>query len=216
MRSYGQFCAAAKALDVLGDRWTLLLVRELLLAGPSRYTDLRNGLPGIATNLLSERLRELEDAGILEREEAPPPVATTLYRLTPRGEAIRPVIDELIVWGIPYMVEGPAPEDAFRGHWMGGVAEMFLTDIEPDGPPVSLELRAGEESVVLEIAGGEVRVRAGSGPAPDARLTGSPVQILAVLSGQTGVEQALSRGLGIEGDAGVLDRLRPGDQRAAV
>ena len=85
MRSYRQYCALAKALDVLGDRWTLLIVRELMLGGPSRYTDLRNGLPGIATNLLSERLRELEAAGVVAREEAPPPVATTLFSLTPRG-----------------------------------------------------------------------------------------------------------------------------------
>ena len=88
MRSYGQYCALAKALDVLGDRWTLLIVRELMLAGPSRYTDLRNGLPGIATNLLSDRLRELEAAGVVAREQAPPPVATTLFSLTaPRGGA---------------------------------------------------------------------------------------------------------------------------------
>ena len=85
MRSYGQFCGLAKALDVIGDRWTLLIVRELLIRGACRYTDLRNGLPGIATNLLAERLRELEEAGVIEREEAPPPIATTLFRLTPRG-----------------------------------------------------------------------------------------------------------------------------------
>ena len=88
MRTYGQYCALAKSLDVLGDRWTLLIVRELMLAGPSRYTDLRNGLPGIATNLLSERLRELEAAGVVARNEAPPPVATTLFSLTERGEAL--------------------------------------------------------------------------------------------------------------------------------
>src|ERR687885_1607076 len=84
-RGYGQYCAVAKALDLVGDRWTLLIVRELLLRGPCRYTDLRHGLPGIATNLLADRLRELERAGIISREDAPPPVATALFRLTPRG-----------------------------------------------------------------------------------------------------------------------------------
>src|SRR2546423_10330659 len=89
MRSYSQYCSLAKALDIVGERWTLLIVRELLLRGPSRYTDIRDGLPGIATNLLAERLRDLEKAGLLSREDAPPPVATTLFRLTPRGEQLR-------------------------------------------------------------------------------------------------------------------------------
>src|SRR5271155_4436505 len=103
MRSYGQYCSVAKALDVIGDRWTLLIVREVLAGGPSRYTDLRNGLPGIATNLLAERLRELEHAGIIVREDAPPPVATALFSLTARGEQLKTVIDELGRWGMPLM-----------------------------------------------------------------------------------------------------------------
>ncbi len=85
MRSYGQYCSIARALDVVGDRWTLLIVRELLLQGPCRFTDLKNGLPGIATNLLSTRLKELEEAGLISREDAPPPVATVLYTLTENG-----------------------------------------------------------------------------------------------------------------------------------
>ena len=92
MRSYDEYCAVAKSLDVVGDRWTLLIVRELAIRGACRYTDLRNGLPGIATNLLAERLRELEHAGVIARENAPPPIATTLFRLTPRGEQLRPVL----------------------------------------------------------------------------------------------------------------------------
>src|ERR671935_8078 len=89
MRSYGQYCGLAKALDVIGDRWSLLIVRELLLRERCRYTDLREGLPGIATNLLAERLRELERLGVIEREDAPPPVATTLFRLGGRGRLSR-------------------------------------------------------------------------------------------------------------------------------
>src|SRR5215469_16858538 len=103
MRSYGQYCSLAKALDVVGDRWTLLIVRELLLRGACRYTDLRNGLPGIATNLLADRLRELEQADIVSREQAPPPVATTLFRLTERGEELKNVLFELGRWGVPLM-----------------------------------------------------------------------------------------------------------------
>src|SRR5213082_2257205 len=99
MRSYRQYCALARALDVVGDRWTLLIVRELLIRGPSRYTDLQYGLPGIATNLLADRLRELEAEGIVTKEDAPPPVATTLFRLTPRGEALDSVLTALGRWG---------------------------------------------------------------------------------------------------------------------
>src|SRR5262245_382317 len=115
MRSYGQYCSVAKALDVVGERWTLLIVRELIARGACRYTDLRAGLPGIATNLLADRLRELETAGIVEREEAPPPVAATLFSLTERGRALEPVITALSNWGVPLMRE-PAPE--FRGQWL--------------------------------------------------------------------------------------------------
>ena len=89
MRSYGQHCALAKALDLVGDRWTLLIVRELLIHRACRYTDLQQGLPGIATNLLADRLSAMESAGLLFREDAPPPVATTLFRLTSRGEQAR-------------------------------------------------------------------------------------------------------------------------------
>src|SRR2546427_12413885 len=81
MRSYGQFCGLAKSLDVIGDRWTLLIVRELLIRGPSRYTDLRIGLPGIPTNLLAERLRDMEEAGLLRRDMSPAPAAAAVYAL---------------------------------------------------------------------------------------------------------------------------------------
>ncbi len=106
----------AKSLDVVGDRWTLLIVRELALQGPCRYTDLRNGLPGIATNLLADRLRELEHAGVASRREAPPPIATTLFHLTPRGEELRPVLEDLTRWGLPLMTTQD-PKDAVRSHW---------------------------------------------------------------------------------------------------
>src|ERR1700749_5290866 len=113
MRSYDEYCSVAKALDLVGARWTPLVVRELLLRGPSRYTDLRNGLPGVATNLLADRLRELEAAGLVAREEAPPPIATTLFRLTERGAGLKPGLDELMWWGLPLMTE-QREEDAVR------------------------------------------------------------------------------------------------------
>src|SRR6266478_1110343 len=112
MANYNQYCALAKALDIVGGRWTLLIVRELLIRGSCRYTDLRDGLPGIATNLLADRLRELEQAGIVYREDAPPPIATTLFRLTPRGEALQAAVAELGRWGAPLLAK-PADEDAY-------------------------------------------------------------------------------------------------------
>src|ERR1700761_6192686 len=104
MRSYGQYCSIAKALDVVGDRWTLLIIRELLIRGACRYTDLKDGLPGIATNLLADRLRDLESAGLIRREDAPPPVATALFRLTEAGASLLPVVDAIARWGVELMV----------------------------------------------------------------------------------------------------------------
>src|ERR1700716_4451323 len=98
MRSYGQYCAVAKALDLIGNRGTLLIVLDLLLRGPCRYTDLRAGPPGIATNLLADRLRELEEAGVVARGEPAPPVATALFSLTPRGEQLKDLLYELGRW----------------------------------------------------------------------------------------------------------------------
>src|SRR5580658_4955190 len=160
MRSYGQYCSIAKALDVVGDRWTLLIVRELLIRGACRYTDLKDGLPGIATNLLSDRIRELESAGLITREDAPPPVATTLYRLTEAGAELRPVLDALGQWGVRYMAE-PAEGDEFRGHWFAFPASFFLHDRDPDGPPVSIEVHAADSPAVIEVSGGVIRTRLG-------------------------------------------------------
>src|SRR4051794_34211758 len=110
MRSYGQYCSIARALDVVGERWALLIVRELLLQGPCRFTDLKNALPGIATNLLSGRLKDLEEAGLITREDAPPPIATILYTLTPTGRALKPVLKSLGAWGMHLMTTEKAAD----------------------------------------------------------------------------------------------------------
>jgi DNA-binding HxlR family transcriptional regulator len=208
MRSYGQYCSVAKALDVVGDRWTLLIVRELLLQGPCRYTDLKNGLPGIATNLLSDRLRELEAAGLIRREEAAPPVATTLFHLTEAGAELEPALDALGAWGIRYMAE-PADADEFRSHWFAFPAGLFLHDHDPDGPALSLELRTGGRPAVIEVSGGEVRTRLGSTSSPDLVLDGPPRLILGLLSAHLTPAQARDGGLTITGDPAILRRLTP-------
>jgi len=217
MRTYGQYCAVAKSLDVLGDRWTLLIIRELLLTHAARYTDLRNGLPGIATNLLAERLRELERAGLVAREEAAPPIATTLFSLTDRGRELEPVLHALGRWGLPYMAGGPAPGDAFRGHWLSWPAQEFLHDQAPDGPPVAIAVDVDGEEFVIECSAGAITVRDGRAERPDARLAGSPHAVLAVLTGGAQLDDASSAlGLRFEGDREALLRLVPSPRLASV
>jgi len=207
MRSYGQYCSLAKALDVVGDRWTLLIVRELLLRGASRYTDLRNGLPGIATNLLADRLRELELAGIVAREEAPPPIASTLFRLTPRGEELRGALVELGRWGAPLMAE-PDGDEEFRSHWLALPVELYLTDRSPDRPPVTIEVQTAGEPMVIQTADGRARARPGEAAHPDAVLRGAPDLVIGVLTGLVELAAARDRGAQYEGDPGILSRVR--------
>jgi DNA-binding HxlR family transcriptional regulator len=206
MRSYDEYCAIAKSLDVVGDRWTLLIVRELALRGACRYTDVRNGLPGIATNLLAERLRELEHADVIAREEAPPPIATTLYRLTPRGEQLRPVLEGLTRWGLPLMTE-QHPGDTVRSHWLASALEMMLTDRQPDASPVTVELRTGDQPITIEARDGMIRTRLGPPESPDATLTGPAKPIMGLLLGLARLADAKASGVDYEGDPVILDRI---------
>ncbi|HUA10742.1 MAG TPA: helix-turn-helix domain-containing protein [Solirubrobacteraceae bacterium] len=214
MRSYHQYCSVAKALDVVGDRWTLLIIRELALRGACRYTDLRDGLPGIATNLLAERLRELEAAGVLMRRDAPPPVATALIELTDRGRALVPIVHDLGMWGLQYMVDGPAPDDSFRCHWLTFPAELFLTDGAPDGPPASLEMRVDDEAMAVRASEGKVAISPGPAEHPDAVLAGAPAPLLGLISGHLDLDAAVAKGLHFEGSRETVERLMP--RRAPV
>src|SRR6516164_1318055 len=198
MRSYGQYCSVAKALDVVGDRWTFLIVRDLLLRGACRYTDLRAGLPGIATNLLADRLREMEKAGIVRREEAPPPVATTLFHLTDRGLALRPLLEDLGRWGAPLMGV-PQPSNVFRSHWLVFPFDAYLVDNAPSEPPIAIEVQTGDEPMVIETIEGKVRTRRGAVERPDAVLSGRPGLILGLLSGRLDLAEARNRGLELTG-----------------
>jgi DNA-binding HxlR family transcriptional regulator len=206
MRSYDEYCAIAKSLDVIGDRWTLLIVRELALCGACRYTDVRNGLPGIASNLLAERLRELERAGVIAREDAPPPIATTLFRLTPRGEQLRPVLDGLFRWGLPLMTE-QKPSDAVRSHWLAGALESMLTDRQPDASPVTVELQTGDQPIVIETREGAIHTRLGPADSADATLTGPPKPILGLLLGLLHPADAKANGIDYRGDPAILERI---------
>ena len=187
-RTYGQFCAVARALDAVGERWTLLLVRELLL-GPRRFTDLLAALPGLGTSLLAERLRNLESLGVVHREALPPPAGATVYRLTGSGYRLGPVVRALADWGAGLLDE-PAPGEAFRADWVAlyvatsaatvtgapaattgtsaatataGSTAAVPTDPQPDE---TYELRVDDQTCHIRVEGG--RPLAGSGPSPAA------------------------------------------------
>jgi DNA-binding HxlR family transcriptional regulator len=206
MRSYDEYCAIAKSLDVVGDRWTLLIVRELALRGACRYTDVRNGLPGIASNLLAERLRELERADVIAREDAPPPIATTVFRLTPRGEQLRSVLEGLIRWGLPLMTE-QKPGDAVRSHWLAWALELMLIDRQPGASPVTIELQTGDQAIVIEPRDGTIHTRLGPADSADATLTGPPRPILGLLLGLLPPADAKANGVDYQGDPTILERI---------
>lgn len=207
MRSYGHYCSVAKALDVIGDRWTLLVVRELLLQGGCRYTDLLTGLPGISTNLLGDRLRQLEANGLVRREAAPPPVAATLYHLTDDGRELEPVIGALGHFGARYMADFSGDEE-FRPHWFTFPVSQLLEDGDPSGSPVIIEVRSGEHPAFIELNNGEMCTTLTASRPSDLVLTGAAPLILGVLTGQLTVPDARRLGLEIDGSTAPLQRLR--------
>jgi DNA-binding HxlR family transcriptional regulator len=208
MRSYGQYCALAKALDLVGDRWSLLIVRELQIRGRCRYVDLLNGLPGIATNLLATRLKELEAAGVVRRQPAQPPVASPLYELTERGRGLEPAIRAFAQWGGQFLGEWNG-EEAFCSHWLAMPAQLHLADTAPDEPPVTLEVRTGAEPLTIEAARGTVQARPGPAEAPDAVLSGPPHLVAALFVGRLDLPSAVAAGATYAGDPAVLKRLQP-------
>lgn len=206
MRSYNQRCGLAKALDVIGDRWTLLIVRELLIRDGARYTDVRDGLPGIATNLLVDRLRELEAAGLVRREEAPPPVATTLFHLTERGLALEPALLELGRWGAPLLAEA-SPENAFEPHWLVLPLRLHLKDRRPREGLSSVEIISDGCGITATAEKGLVRVALGRSKAAAARLSGESLPLLKLLTGSLALSAAKRAGIRIEGDRRAVERI---------
>ena len=164
-KGYDQYCPVAHALDLVGDRWALLVVRELM-PGPKRYTDLTEHLPGIGTNILATRLRDLEAAGIVVRRTLPPPAASRVYELTDYGQELRPVIRELSLWGARSLGPPTAGESLFPG-WLQNAMDQLLV---PIAPPGRFEFRVGDE--VASLVDGVVQ--AGSIDAPDVVVEGDP------------------------------------------
>ncbi len=170
MRSYRQFCPAARALDIVGERWTLLVVRDLL-HGPKRYTDLQAGLPGVGPNVLAARLRSLEQAGLVEKKRLPPPAASTVYSLTELGEGLRPVVASLFEWGLQ-LLDAPSKHDAVKAsYWLPALEAAAQPDAL--GPDVDdqYEFRVGGEVVAAAVRGGELRTWDGPAERPDVVVT---------------------------------------------
>jgi DNA-binding HxlR family transcriptional regulator len=206
MKTYGQYCAVARSLDLVGDRWVLLIVRELLSQGPCRFTDLRDGLPGIATNLLASRLKDMEENGLIARVDAPPPIATGLYQLTERGQHLQPVIAALVDWGLPTMpivAEG----ESVRGNWLGMLGQLRLRDTEPERGPLTIAIDTPEAPAHLVSRGEEFELRRGRPAAADIRLSGQARLIGGYLAGFLALDQARHLGLVADGDAEAFRRL---------
>ena len=208
VKSYGQLCAVARALDVVGDRWTLLLARELLIAGALRFTELQRGLPGVAPNLLSQRLRDLEAQGVVHRDPGSSGAPAT-YRLTARGAALEPVVRELLRWGAPTVPDAPA-DATFQMHWLSQPARYLLRDHRPTDAPVTIRFGDRTDGFDLRVDGGEVRVSpcvAGADVA--ATVTGPGHVLVALLQGALSLPQAQARGVVLDGSHDAMVRVLP-------
>lgn len=203
-RSYRQFCALARALDVVGERWTLLIVRELLF-GPRRYTDLLGGLPGIGTNLLADRLRQLEQVALVRRTVLPPPAARA-YELTERGRELEPALVALARWGMSPMAP-PAPQDQRRPSWY---ALALLSAFRPGAAAGLREeygFRIDAEAFHIRVRDGEADIRQGEAGAPVFVLEAGLDRFLEIATGRLAPERVESEGAGrLRGDPAAARR----------
>lgn len=199
-RDYGQYCGLARALDVVGDRWNLLIVRQLLVA-PARYRELRDGLPGIATNLLTDRLRDLEAAGVLERRLADEGNAT-VYALTEWGAQLREPIAGLIRWSTPLMIRGPQG-DEFRAEWLLLALPAVLTGRNPArSATVGIDLSG--EVIQLQATASGVEVSLPDGSEFDAVVRADAAITLGLATGLLTLDDVATQ-LHIDGDRAAVD-----------
>jgi DNA-binding HxlR family transcriptional regulator len=178
-RPYGHYCAVAKTLDVIGERWSLLVVRELL-DGPKRYVDLLAGLAGVSTDMLATRLKSLEEAGIVSRRTLPAPAASKVYELTPLGRDLQPAMTELARFGMRLL--GPqGDDDAFQVHW---ITPSLLAMFRPErarGVVLTVEFRVDTDAMHARIAEGALHSFPGHADDPDVVLTFADAATLAEL-----------------------------------
>jgi len=191
-KRYDEYCPVAHALGLVGERWALLVVLELM-RGPKRYTDLAENLRGIGTNILASRLRDLEAAGVVAKRTLPPPAASKVYELTDYGRELRPVIRELALWGARTLGP-PTHEDELFPGWLANALDTVLA---PRAPLGRFEFRVGEE--VSSLVDGEVL----DGPVenPDVVVEGDPEGVYYMF-----IQRRLDC-VGVEGDRGLLEEL---------
>jgi DNA-binding HxlR family transcriptional regulator/putative sterol carrier protein len=216
-RTYDDGCAAAHALDLVGERWALLVVRELLL-GPKRFTDLKSGLPHASPNVLAQRLRDLEAAGVVRRGKLPPPAASKIYELTEWGRDLEPVVIALGRWGVRSPTK---PPDAELG--VDSLILSFRTMFDPDqaeGLGASYEFRLGEDRFRAEVDEGRLEIERGPAEQPDATVEADAGTLAALVYDELELDDTLSSGdLRIKGDRAVVERflaLFPLPEPAAV
>lgn len=205
-RSYNQYCGLAYALDIVGERWTLLIIRELM-AGPRRFKDLLAGLPDISTNLLAERLKHLEQQGLLCRRTLPPPAGSTVYELTPVGKMLEKTLLELGKWGSQFVPSSPEGVALLP---IGSYALTLKTFFRPElaqGIRETYELHVGNEVLQVQINEGKIDVRQGESLKPDVVLWTNIALYLGLLQRQVQPEEAVAKGLiRVEGDPAALNR----------
>jgi DNA-binding HxlR family transcriptional regulator len=196
--TYGDACGVARALDLVGERWALLVVRELLF-GPKRFTDLRAGLPRVSPDVLSQRLRELEEAGLVRRGRLPPPAGSAVYELTTRGQELESVILALGRFGstAPFP---PGPPRMGPDSFALALETLFAPEKAGD-LDASVELRLGDDRFAVRVAGGRLEVARGSAPAPDATVASDPMTFAGVLW-----QDGALGDLAIEGDRALVRR----------
>jgi DNA-binding HxlR family transcriptional regulator/putative sterol carrier protein len=204
---YQQYCALARTLDVAGDRWTLLIVRELT-PGPRRFTDLLDGLPGVSRNLLTERLRALERAGIIARHELPPPAARRVYELTDDGRDLAVAMAPLIAWGARRLGERK-PGESFRARWPA-VAMAGLADREAArGVSESYQYVVGDSAFHFTVDDGSIQLHDGRAQDPAVTWTTDEETWVDIASGKMTASSAAAAGaLTVAGDAEAAKRLR--------
>lgn len=191
MRSYGQYCGLARALDVVGNRWSLLVVRELL-TGPARYSQLQAGLPGISTNLLTDRLRELEEAGVIQRQLDSDSNGVA-YTLTAWGYELRNSVAALVNWSKPLMVSGPLDDDTFQPHWLVVALESLLGNNRTKVPAAAgVEVDGATLMVRIDRTG--THVGSPLDEQPKTVLRAEALVVLGLATGMLTVQQAIAAG----------------------
>lgn len=198
-RTYDQHCALAHGLDVLGERWTLLVIRELLL-GPQRFSDLESSLAGIGPNTLAARLRQMESDGLIHKRRLPPPAPATVYALTDLGAALEPVIIELGRWG-RHRLPATIGHEAFRPGWLLLALKISFDPAHAADLDAVYELTVCDEPFTVRIHGGAIDVRRGNTSEADVAIRTDQATLLALANGTLSPGEATERGeLHIEGD----------------